>query len=619
MHSSAVLRKFVCSSIAVGMAALIGAGAAAQPALEADNTVTSRPASESIGPVRLRANTTAATQAQVIELAPQKPLPYVAGEFERYVRARSGDTEVRRLGADLKLEGAPADPGALVPADYVVAPGDEVLVTLWGTVDADLRLTVDRQGRISIPRVGTVQVAGLRSADLQPAVEQRVARVFKGFQLSVSLGQLRGIRVLVTGFAANPGTYTVSALSTVVNVLTRAGGPSAAGSFRAVELRRGGQLVTKLDLYSLLLRGDRSGDAVVQPGDVIHVMPVGTQVGVVGSVNRPVVAELRPGETVADALAMAGGLSAVAETSRVTVERMKDRLDQRVVELRLPADAQSPLAQGDIVRAFNASEPILSTQKQNKRVRVEGEVARPGEYVLPPNSTIEDAISVAGGLSPSAFLYGAQFTRESARATQQQNYERALRDLETDLARSSASQRLSAGDQATLSQAQFTSSNRLLERLRALQPSGRIVLQLPRDAKQLPALSLEDGDRLTIPPIPTTIGVFGSVFNAGSYLYRDARTLDEYLRLAGGPTKGADEKSIFVVRANGQVVSSRQSSASNAWFGGNSIGNLPAEPGDTIFVPEEMDKTTFVQSAKDWTQILYQFGIGLAGIKSAIQ
>ncbi|MDT7834503.1 SLBB domain-containing protein [Aquabacterium sp. OR-4] len=618
MHPSAVLCKFVCSSIAVGMAALVGAGAAAQT-MDVDNIVDSRSASESTGPVRLRGSNPALAQPQATELAPQKPQPYVAGEFERYVRARSGDTEVRRLGAELKLEGSAADPSALVPADYVIATGDEVLVTMWGTVDADLRLTVDRQGKISIPRVGAVQVAGLRNADLQSAVEQRVARVFKGFQLSVSLGQLRGIRVLVTGFVANPGTYTVSALSTVVNVLTRAGGPSAAGSFRAVELRRGGQLVTKLDLYSLLLRGDRSGDALVQPSDVVHVMPVGIQVGVVGSVNRPVVAELRQGETVADALAMAGGLSAVAESSRVTVERMKDRLDQRVVELRLPADALSLLAQGDIVRAFNASEPILSTQRQNKRVRVEGEVARPGEYLLPPNSTIEDAISMAGGLSPSAFLYGAQFTRESARTTQQQNYERALRDLETDLARSSASQRLSAGDQATLSQAQFTSSNRLLERLRALQPSGRIVLQLPRDAKQLPMLSLEDGDRLTVPPIPTTIGVFGSVFNAGSYLYRDARTLDEYLRLAGGPTKGADEKSIFVVRANGQVVSSRQSSAASSWFGGQSIGSLPAEPGDTIFVPEEMDKTTFVQSAKDWTQILYQFGIGLAGIKSAIQ
>lgn len=618
MHPFDVLRNLAYSLTAVGIAMLIGANVSAQVA-EADNSLTSRSTPESSGPVRLRGSSTATTSAQNTEPAPLKPKPYVAGEFERYAQARSGDAELRRLGADLRLDGSSGEFSALVPADYVVAPGDEVLITLWGAVDADLRLTVDKQGRISIPRIGAVQLAGLRHADLQSTIEQRVARVFKGFQLSVSLGQLRGIRVFVTGFAASPGTYTVSALSTVVNVLVRAGGPSAAGSFRAVELRRGGQPVATLDLYALLLRGDRSGDAVVQSGDVIHVRPIGPQVAIIGSVNRPVVAELRAQETLADGLAMAGGLSAVAETSRVTVERMKDRLDQRVVELRLPGDAQSVLGQGDIVRAFSASEAVLSTQRQNKRVRVEGEVARPGEYVLPPQSTIEDAINMAGGLSPLAFLYGAQFTRESARATQQQNYERALRDLETDLARSSASQRIAAGDQTAVAQAQFASSSRLLERLRALQPSGRIVLQLPRDARQLPALLLEDGDRLSIPPTPTTVGVFGSVFNGGSYLYRDTRTLDDYLRLAGGPTKGADEKSIFVVRANGQVVSSRQSGAGSSWFGGNSIGALPAEPGDTIFVPEEMDKTTFVQSAKDWTQILYQFGIGLAGIKSAIQ
>jgi polysaccharide biosynthesis/export protein len=128
---------------------------------------------------------------------------------------------------------------------------------------------------------------------------------------------------------------------------------------------------------------------------------------------------------------------------------------------------------------------------------------------------------------------------------------------------------------------------------------------------------LEDGDRLYVPPRPTTVGVFGSVFNTGSYLYGDGRTLDDYLRLAGGPTKGADEGSIFVIRSNGQVISGRQS-GSDSWFrSGTQVSSVRAEPGDTIFVPEEMDKTTFVQAAKDWTQILYQFGIGIAGIVSA--
>ena len=134
------------------------------------------------------------------------------------------------------------------------------------------------------------------------------------------------------------------------------------------------------------------------------------------------------------------------------------------------------------------------------------------------------------------------------------------------------------------------------------------------DAAELPDIVLEDGDRLIVPPKPTTVGVFGSVFNSGSYLYSAGRSLGDYLRLAGGPIKGADEGSAFVVRANGQVVSSRQQKST--WFSHpNQIAGISAEPGDTVFVPEELDKSTFVQSAKDWTQILYQLGIGLASFK----
>jgi len=154
----------------------------------------------------------------------------------------------------------------------------------------------------------------------------------------------------------------------------------------------------------------------------------------------------------------------------------------------------------------------------------------------------------------------------------------------------------------------------LIERLRAVKPTGRVVLQLRPESSDLPELALEDGDRLYVPPRPTTVGVFGSVFNGGSYLYSGNRSIDDYLRLAGGPTRGADEGSVFVIRANGSVVSSPQG---RGWLSSKrDLAAVKAEPGDTVFVPEEINKTTFVQDAKDWTQILYQFGLGLAGFKA---
>jgi protein involved in polysaccharide export with SLBB domain len=351
---------------------------------------------------------------------------------------------------------------------------------------------------------------------------------------------------------------------------------------------------------------------MLQGDDVIHVGPVGTQVALIGSVNRPAIFELKPSETVADVLRMAGGFSAVADRSRLAIERLDDRASVRIEQLALPASNSTMPTTGDVLRAFSAVDLALPVLRQNKRVRVEGEVLRPGEYVLPPQTSVADALAAAGGLTDKAFPFGTEFNRESVRTTQQQNYDRALRDLEVDLARNVSSQRTSSADEAAAATGRDAANARLVAALRSQRPSGRVVLQLQPASRELPPLALEDGDRLYIPPQPTTVGVFGSVFNAGSYLFGQGRGVTEYLGLAGGPTRGADAESIFVIRANGSVVSGRQS---NGWFNrGTGLEGVQAEAGDTVFVPEEMNKTTTTQNLKDWTTILYQFGLGIAAI-----
>jgi protein involved in polysaccharide export with SLBB domain len=283
-----------------------------------------------------------------------------------------------------------------------------------------------------------------------------------------------------------------------------------------------------------------------------------------------------------------------------------------MTQLALPASSGSPLTSGDVLRAFSAVDVALPVERQNKRVRIEGEVMRPGEYVLPAESSVVDALQAAGGLTTSAYLFGTEFSRESVRQTQQENYDRALRDLETQFTLTTSTQRTTTADEAAAQAGRASATTRLVERLRAVKPTGRIVLHMEPGGGELPNLALEDGDRLYVPPRPTTVGIFGSVFNGGSYLYGGARPVEDYLRLAGGPTKGADAESTFVIRANGSVVSGRQNSG---WFA-SGLSGVQAEPGDTIFVPEEVDKTTFVQHAKDWTQILYQFGLGVAAIRA---
>ncbi|MEP7294611.1 MAG: SLBB domain-containing protein [Burkholderiales bacterium] len=644
-------RWLVCLSLGglVGLPTLVSAQSQSDPQQGTQNLRSETDNPQGGGAIRLRQATQEQRRSSNQRCDQNQPgADYRPGEFEEYVQRLVGQIpaspslapetqsntsdaqqarpspapKIRRLGADLMtadpcpVEGPDYNP--LVPADYVVQAGDELLVTLWGSVDADLRPIVDRSGRISIPRVGAIMVAGVRYAELRDVIAKRVAQVFKNFQVSVSLGQLRGVRVYITGFVQKPGAYSVNSLSTIAGALIRAGGPSAAGSFRNIQLRRGREVVSTFDFYDLLLRGDRSNDRVVQPDDVIYVGPLGAQVALIGSVNQPAIFELKPGEKLADVLNMAGGPTPVADLSRIAIERLDDRASTRITQLELPQALGTELHSGDVLRAFNAVFAVLPVERQNKRVRIEGEVLRPGEYVLPARTSIRDALNAAGGMTSSAYVFGTEFSRETVRKTQQENYERALRDLELEFAKSSTTLRTNTADEAAAQAQRATGTTRLIERLRSLKPSGRIVLQLPPDSRELPDLALEDGDRLYIPALPTTVGVFGSVFNAGSFLWSDRRSMDDYMRLAGGPTKGADEASAFVIRANGSVVSNLQSKGWLSTRSSEFVG-LAAQPGDTIFVPEDISRVTFVQGAKDWTQILYQFGLGVAGISTFIK
>lgn len=576
------------------------------------------------GPVQLRPGQASAKSARSSEggMATQGDRRLApASEFTRYVRELVKDPMIGPLGSDLILSADDASIGpaqdSAVPADYRIKVGDTLALTIWGSVEADLRLSVDRAGRVSLPRVGTIAVAGVPYGKVVDVIRQRVATVFKNFDLSVTLGNIQGIRVFVTGYAEKPGSYVVSGFSTLSQALFAAGGPSASGSFRDIQLKRGNRVVAHFDLYDLLARGDRKGDVPLQSNDVIFVGTVGPQVALIGSVNRPAILEIRPGETVRDALQLAGGFAPSADTSRLTLQRISDRNTGLYTSLSMPTAAGTRLAQGDIIQAYSAVEVRPSLDRQNKRVLLEGEVAKPGQYVLPANATLADAIQMAGGLTSGAYLYGTQFTRVSVRDSQQRSYGQAVQDFEVEMRRNIVTQRVDTGDQASAQTGQMQALSTLVNRLQEVKPSGRLVLQVQPgndDVKQMPVMLVEDGDRLYIPARPSSVGVFGSVISAGNFLADRPRPLSYFLSQAGGPTPGADGQGVFILRANGQVASARQ--VASGFFGGNRFGDTLVNPGDTIFMPEEANKTYFLRSAKDWTQIISQFGLGAAAIKA---
>ncbi len=297
---------------------------------------------------------------------------------------------------------------APVPDDYIVRPGDQVQISLYGKESATVDASIDRSGRLSIPKLAPVHVAGMTFKELKSLVSEKVSNEMIGVKAFVSLGQLRSIRVLVVGEAYKPGSYTLSSLSTVTHALFASGGVSDIASLRNIEIKRGGKVVNRFDLYDLLIKGDSSNDIILKPGDVVFIPPVGAQVSVAGAVKRPAIFELKKGESTADLLAMAGGLKANAYSEKVTVERAGQGDYKKVLSFDFSKGNSGYIPQdGDVVQIDESSSAY------NNAVTLVGAVTRPGDYSWHKGKRVADMVeSVRGALLPQADLTYALLLRE---------------------------------------------------------------------------------------------------------------------------------------------------------------------------------------------------------------
>ncbi len=311
-------------------------------------------------------------------------------EFQMFVSASLGK-ELPLYGHDLFVD-APDTFSPLenipVTADYVIGPGDELQIHGWGQVDFDLSVTVDRNGTVQLPKVGNINVTGIRYQLLQGYLKSAIGRVYRNFDLNVSLGKLRSIQVFVVGQARRPGAYTVSSLSTLVNTLFASGGPSLRGSLRHIQVKRGGNVASELDMYDFLLKGDKARDIQLLPGDVIYIPPVGQLAAIAGSINNPAIYELKQETTtLAELIELAGGLTTTANGEKVRVERIDDRKMRKVEEFSLDASGrQRLLKDGDVVQV-----QIISGQFDNA-VTLRGNVANPGRYPWHEGMRVKDLI-----------------------------------------------------------------------------------------------------------------------------------------------------------------------------------------------------------------------------------
>ncbi|WP_228712248.1 MULTISPECIES: SLBB domain-containing protein [Marinobacter] len=275
-----------------------------------------------------------------------------------------------------------------IPNDYTLGPGDVLRVQLWGKENQQLELPVSRDGTISFPQSGPQTIAGLSFDQARQQIKKRVSEQYIGVQASVTLGELRSMRVFVLGEARNAGSYTVSSLSTITNALYVSGGIKRTGSLRKIQHKRDGELIGELDLYDLLLAGDTSNDNRLQPGDVIFIPPVGDRVGIEGEVYRPALYELKNGTNLQELVNLAGGLTPQAYPQLVRIERNNDDFLRIIAEANLTTQKgkQARVRPGDRIDVASISDIT------GQYVEVKGAATRPGRYAWVPGMRVSSVI-----------------------------------------------------------------------------------------------------------------------------------------------------------------------------------------------------------------------------------
>jgi protein involved in polysaccharide export with SLBB domain len=561
-----------------------------------------------------------ATSKEEIETVIPEEIASKAGSFQFYVASSTG-TDLNIFGRELfgKVPSTYAPlSGVQVNGDYVIGSGDVLQIRGWGMVDIDVNVTVNRSGEIYLPRVGSVNVAGVKYRDLQGYLKKAVGRIFTNFELSASVAQTRSVQIYVLGHARRPGTYTLSAMSSLLNALFASGGPSPTGTMRDIQLKRGNAPAVSIDLYDMLLYGDKSMDRALQDGDVIYIPEVGPLVALLGNIKRPAIFELKKKTSLSEIVNWAGGFESAADLKHVIVEKSVANRYQSVAELQ--ADKASIakklsriiLNSTDIIRVFAPGTIPFQVKVERAFVLIDGAVKQPGVYQIGNNETLKGLITRIGGVDEKGFVYGTVLTRESVRRAQQVQVNEAVERFEKDFDSSYRERLARESDpiQTAMIQKQMEFQRGIISKLRSFKAEGRIILGLKAfdcSISDLPDFPLKDGDKIFMPEKSTTVSVLGSVYQQNTFIYKPGDRLDDYLEKAGGVSSSGDKSMAYRISADGTV----QSRDHGGWRGS-------VNPGDAIVLPEKFVKggPGLTSILKDWTSILYQFGIGAAGLKS---
>jgi len=299
-----------------------------------------------------------------------------------------------------------------VGSDYIIGPGDGFSVYLWGGAEETYDVTVSRDGNIIIPHVGTINVSGLTFAELKVFLNKKFKEFYKDVQLNITMNALRTIEIFMVGEVKNPGTYSVSSLSTIVTAMYVTGGPTKKGSLRNINLIRNGKTLTTLDLYDFFIKGVKDNDLRLEPGDTIFVPVIEPVVGISGYVKRPAIYEMKDSQTIGDIIDLAGGVLPLSYLENVVVERLSDHQKRIVKTFNLDpnsnqtnSDLKTPVQDGDLIKIY----PVFETMRQV--VYLTGHVKYPREFEFKEGMRLLDVIPSYNYLKDEPYLPVAEIIR----------------------------------------------------------------------------------------------------------------------------------------------------------------------------------------------------------------
>ena len=468
-----------------------------------------------------------------------------------------------------------------VNASYVLGPGDKLLVNFYGSEEIEEKAFINREGLVVLPLLGPVYLQGMTFSEANEFLKNKAKNELLGVDVNLSIRDVRSIGVYILGEAYKPGKYVMSGLSSITTALYISGGVSEKGSLRNIQIKRNNQIIATYDFYDFLLKGSVSTNINLQDGDVIFIPFIEESISLGGAFKRPHRYEIINGETIKDAIQLAGGFSSdVMEDTRLELSYVDRKASQRkMIFLDIDQNLDRELNDGDVINI--SSTAGLAPQS----IKLSGEVNKPGEYSIQPGDTILDLLNRAGGMTKEAYHQGAVFLREDVAQSQKEAFNRSADQLENTIIDVITGDKITQITEFTLSPLAS-----LITKLRSSNPPGRMIVDLDTlklKTDPIKNFTLKDGDSLFVPKRPNYVSVVGEVLNSATVGFDPNLSVDQYIELSGGLNDSADEDKIFVILPNGKSQLVRRSLFSSRNYilpGSTIVISRDARPFDALSI-----------------------------------